>query len=183
MNSEFGHGGFKKERGPPSPRHVLTRFSNAHGQSGRRTHCEILESAVCRLRMRLARIIRLRFALAIGLASVILALVFPTWFAFRTGYSFADTWKSVLTTALGECGTRCAPGFSDTKFSKVRIGMSRDEVLALLGEPLERCWPPSKPDRLWCYTLEAGKLTYHKRWISFGTNGTVTGVTRKLYWD
>ena len=132
--------------------------------------------------MRLARIARLRLAFCIGMAAVILSLVFSSWFAFRTGYSFEDTWKSVLTTALGECGTRYASGFSDTKFSKVRIGMSRDEVLALLGEPLER-WYEDNPERLWHYTLDAGKLTYHRRWIWFGTNGTVTGVARKLYWD
>jgi hypothetical protein len=38
--------------------------------------------------------------------------------------------------AAADRATTYAPGFSYSKFDKVRIGMTRDEVIELLGEPL-----------------------------------------------
>ncbi len=54
--------------------------------------------------------------------------------------------KNVALALLGEC-TEYAPGYSDSTFQAVEVGMPEDRVLASLGQPLGRIWSYASPDK------------------------------------
>jgi hypothetical protein len=70
-----------------------------------------------------------------------------------------------------------APGYSAKAFAKVRVGMTSDEVLALLGEPLMRL----NRSTLWRYARSGGSFSL--RDISFSRDGKVTAINKDFYWD
>jgi outer membrane protein assembly factor BamE (lipoprotein component of BamABCDE complex) len=94
-----------------------------------------------------------------------------------------------------------ADGFSEERFRKVRPGMSEQEVLSILGRPLEvyenaggrkyRTSWSAKPSavnpvdfRWWSYS-KAGRLydSYHVRAVRFDRDGRVVDVDQTFYND
>src|SRR5262245_14258904 len=103
--------------------------------------------------------------------SVVAACLWPH---IRYGYDFADTVDCLLTT--GGHKTRYAPGYSDFAFNRVRLGMSRSEVLDILGEPLER-YAPWQPDFAWRYSVPATNTGhFHLRELRFSPEGLVIDI-------
>jgi len=100
--------------------------------------------------------------------------------ALRAGYGVSD-WLAWLDCAGEHPPTRYAPGFSETGFSKVQRGMTREEVKWLLGEPLDkRRWPPS--GYLWEYSEPGTNIPhFHQRDILFTPDGKVSQRVKRYY--
>jgi outer membrane protein assembly factor BamE (lipoprotein component of BamABCDE complex) len=81
---------------------------------------------------------------------------------------------------LGVCDTNTleAPGFSESAFSSLRPGMTREQVASLAGKPLgEKCDSPA--DEEWRYgSLREPRNPTERgaKWISFGKNGQVSTI-------
>ena len=102
--------------------------------------------------------------------------------AVRHGYGLCDTVACVVTT--GQHATRYATGYSDGAISRVRAGMTGDEVLRILGEPLERVTWSSWPEGEWKYSQPATSSGhYHLRTVRFSQDGKVSDVYKLFYFD
>jgi hypothetical protein len=75
---------------------------------------------------------------------------------------------TVLAWAFGE-DTVYAPGYTDDGFRRVEIGMTRAEVLSLIGPPLAR-WPLGSADLL---------VEYAEKW---STSPGDTNFRRRVIW-
>lgn len=111
---------------------------------------------------------------------VILALLFCYSVGknmYQYGYGVNDAfWRVVW--AIDE-GTIWAPGFSEDKFNKVKVGMTVSEVIALLGKPLD-----GMDDGYWRYTKQdVGTSDFDQRWIVFDANGTVKEIRKSFFID
>src|SRR3990167_2474807 len=100
-------------------------------------------------------------------------LLFPLVVAvnsFRFGYDFKEAyWRTLMAPFEG---TVWAPGFKESAFSKLRIGMTASEVFGLLGDPLrKRC---DKDGCLWIYTWQdTGTADFDQRWVDIDPRGRV----------
>ena len=74
--------------------------------------------------------------------------------------------------------TSWAKAYRESKFEKVRIGMTRDEVRKILGEPV---WNPNVD--YWGYTWSPSSTHYHRRGFVFSPYGSVTQIVRGFYFD
>jgi hypothetical protein len=83
--------------------------------------------------------------------------------------------------ALVEEDTEYALGYSTAAFRRLRIGMSKDEVFALLGEPLDR-YPVEGAREGWRWTRSPGDRSYRVR-VALFTGGRVSEVLHEFYLD
>ncbi len=90
---------------------------------------------------------------------------------------------------LGE--TTYSPDYREYKFRRIRIGMSEEEVVEILGKPLEKpLWRKNKIPNSWYYAY--GKNTLENKYpneyfftvrIIHFNNGKVVDVLHGFYWD
>ncbi|NOJ81898.1 outer membrane protein assembly factor BamE domain-containing protein [Myxococcus xanthus] len=78
--------------------------------------------------------------------------------------------------------THFAPGYSWLAFRRVQPGMSRDEVVKLLGEPMEVHDRPTQ-GALWRYSKSPTDSHYSLRVVFFSDGGVVTRVAHEYYVD
>ena len=78
--------------------------------------------------------------------------------------------------------TRFAPGYSWLAFSRVQPGMSRDEVVKLLGEPMEVHDRPNQGTS-WRYSKSPTDSHYSLRVVVFSNSGVVMRVAHEYYVD
>ena len=122
------------------------------------------------------RIAKLLLICVLLLAAV---LVFPSA---RYGYDMSDTFACMLTT--GQHETRFAAGYTDRAFSEIRPGMTINEVLRILGEPLDRATWTSWPEGEWQYSQPASSTGhYHLRTVRFSDDGRVSAAYKVFYFD
>jgi hypothetical protein len=79
--------------------------------------------------------------------------------------------------------TEYAPGYSNRRFLELRAGMTRDEVIGLLGQPLGAY--ASYEDwrnETWVYSRTARSANYRRRAVEF-QKGVVTETVRGIYYD
>ena len=77
--------------------------------------------------------------------------------------------------------TNYAPGYSDYNFIRIRVGMSKGEVLKLIGEPIEwKTIPASETIGYWSQACCAGN--YKNRVVMFRED-VVYKVFSEYYWD
>ena len=115
------------------------------------------------------------------LAAVLGLLAFVSWPVARYGYNLSDTMSSIITT--GQHATRYGAGYSDLALEQVRIGMRREDVHAILGEPLQR-YSYMQSNECWRYSLPASRSGhYHNRSVSFSQDGRVINVYKGFYFD
>jgi len=78
---------------------------------------------------------------------------------------------------LREDASVYAPGYSEAAFNRVQPGMSRSEVLALLGPPLVKYDGSSNPktSEIWRYSQAPPDKNYWLRIVIFDKNGIVSG--------
>jgi hypothetical protein len=85
----------------------------------------------------------------------------------------------------GRSETRFAPGYSWSAFRHVRVGMTRDEVRSLLGQPLRV--QTARYDTLyyenWVYSESPVSRSYHARTVIFDANGRVAQRVAEFYVD
>ncbi len=75
-----------------------------------------------------------------------------------------------------------AVGYDEFKFQRLRLGMTRTEVEAALGPPLEKVPALADVPELWFYSLGESSLDdYWRRWVRF-ENGKVTQIISD-YWE
>jgi len=99
--------------------------------------------------------------------------------------------KDALAAVLMDTTARWAAGYSDDKFMSIATGMSTNEVVQTLGEPLLRRWVDF-PNQYWHYTVGrnggGGGLSEcdgstHGRVIVFDRNMRVTRRLMDFYFD
>lgn len=78
--------------------------------------------------------------------------------------------------------TRYASGYSERAFRAVRSGMSPQEVVELLGEPIDRSRSVQSGLDVWRYSLSPSDTSYRIRVIQF-RDGLVSGKVHELYVD
>lgn len=100
---------------------------------------------------------------------------------YQFGYGLNDAfWRVVW--SIDE-GTIWAKNFSEEKFSKVKVGMSREDVLALLGNPLNDTNKLNR-DRFWYYTRQnSGTSDFDQRWVLFDSNNKVEEIRKSFFID
>ena len=99
------------------------------------------------------------------------------------GYGVNDAfWRVVW--AIDE-ETVWAKGFSEEKFLKVEEGMTKKEVLKLLGEPLNGTEDFDETrDSFWYYTWHSrGNADFDQRWVVFGLDDKVKEIRKSFYID
>lgn len=98
----------------------------------------------------------------------------------RFHYGWSDAfWRTAMTPFTG---TLWADGFSEARFAEVRIGMSSQEVRALLGTPLKE-WCGSE-GCAWLYSWQdTPTADYDERSVSFDSLWRVTGLRHRFYID
>lgn len=83
--------------------------------------------------------------------------------------------------------TEYAPGYSEAAFRSVRIGDSREEVIALLGEPLFVHSVGVEGTETWGewlrYFWSPSSENYLVRQFMLDSEGRVVKILRKVYWD
>ena len=84
--------------------------------------------------------------------------------------------------AVGGEHTRYASGYTDSAFRSVRVGMSKDEVLGLLGVPLNTWFLDPERLEVWAYTLSPSDSSYRIRVVHF-REGLVVHKVSEFYVD
>lgn len=80
-------------------------------------------------------------------------------------------------------GAHAAPGFNVTpeQQAQVKPGMSRSEVLQLIGQPAIDRQYRNQPGPTWIYRLLSfGRSTVH---VDFGADGRVTSVSEQMDYE
>lgn len=98
------------------------------------------------------------------------------------GYGASDAFSRVVW-SIDE-GTIWAPGFSEKKFNKIRIGMNSKEVLNILGRPLETSGDCQEEGCFWHYTKQdSGTSDFDQRWIVFNKSFQVEEIRKSFFID
>lgn len=95
-------------------------------------------------------------------------------------YTWEDTfWRTLLTPITK---TLWAENFSEASFIKIKNGMTRSELVGLVGEPLYRnC---DKDDCVWYYSgWHKDGVEFDRRWVALDTAGRVKHIWRDFYVD
>ncbi len=91
--------------------------------------------------------------------------------------------NALLRLVYSENGTVWAAGFSEAKYSSIRPGMAKEDVLGILGEPVKK-WNRDHADSSWSYTWQReGDDNFDRRTITFSQDGRVTALYREFYLD
>jgi len=101
--------------------------------------------------------------------------------AYRFGYGFEDVFFRTL---LFMCeGTTWSDNFSEEAFNKIQLGMTKEEVQLLLGDPIGKS-SCKKSICFWLYTgHDTGTADFDQRWIVFGEDKRVQEVRKSFYID
>jgi hypothetical protein len=95
--------------------------------------------------------------------------------------------------------TEYAPDYTEEKFDEIQIGMSKDEVINMLGEPfIEDSTKnldgvdlgfryPDGTTEIWSYTGDGAcwfaDLAWLGRWVYFDKNGKVTAKNKSIHYN
>ncbi len=111
---------------------------------------------------------------------ILLFFTMMTVNAFRFQYGFGDAfWRTVM---IPFEGTVWAPGFQESEFLKVRIGMLAGEVVKLLGEPIRKSC--DEKDCFWIYTWQdTGTADFDQRWVIVDSTEHVIEIRKSFFID
>jgi hypothetical protein len=79
--------------------------------------------------------------------------------------------------------TEFARGYSWPGFRRVRAGETKEEVVKLIGVPLERKADPATREERWFYSRSPIDSHYSIRVVIFSAEGRVTKVLHEYYID
>ncbi|MGK5090451.1 outer membrane protein assembly factor BamE [Deltaproteobacteria bacterium TL4] len=111
------------------------------------------------------------------LAMTLLFALFVPYNMIRYQYDFSNAFDRVLFYPLEN--TEWAPDFSEENFSKIRVGMTKKEVLTVLGEPLVR----SCECQVWKYVWGKRRNDFLTRAVVYGRYGKVREVVSKFHFE
>ena len=83
-------------------------------------------------------------------------------------------------------GTVYSPQFTESGFKSLRVGMSQEEVEAIMGPPLKKVdWHGSiysvaVGDKNWWYSDSRGDGNFWRRWVIFGKGKVVAIIIRYI---
>jgi hypothetical protein len=100
--------------------------------------------------------------------------------AIRFQYGVEDAfWRTFMSPFEG---TVWATQFEESKFSKIRIGMSASEMVKLIGNPLRKdC---GKEDCFWIYTWQDTETAdFDQRWVIVDLSERVTEIRKSFFID
>lgn len=126
--------------------------------------------------------VRVSIGLAVIIAVVLVALMIG---AFRHGTKYCGFSDVILHALfLYEDSTTYSPGFSEESFAEIMPGMDRQQVIALLGEPITKeKYMNGIPKEVWRYTSGTRDRNYWFRTVVFDQQGKVARVGRKYFVD
>lgn len=91
---------------------------------------------------------------------------------------------AVLMFLYGNTDTEYASGYSRRGFNAIQAGMTQQEVVEILGQPL---WKNAMTEDggFWGYSMQGSDKTanYFERTIGFDSNGKVNEIIKDLYID
>ena len=93
-----------------------------------------------------------------------------------------DGLDGFLFSLVSEDSTVYASGYSDRSFRRVHVGMTSNEVVALLGSPLETGALSDEGCVTWLYSNKKRDTSYHVRTIVF-QDGVVSEIISEFYLD
>lgn len=100
---------------------------------------------------------------------------------YKFGYGLNDAFYRVVW-SIDE-GTIWSKNFSEEAFLKVKVGMSMNEVLHLLGKPLDDL-TSCLDGCFWYYTRQdAGTSDFDQRWIVFDQSKKVKEIRKSFFID
>jgi len=112
------------------------------------------------------------FSTVLGIGLPIMVLVFLT---------VGSGWSEGYCLWFPHIDTVKAPGYTAEKWDAVRVGMSRDEVRSVLGEPL------GVSDKAWQYTRDGRSPVLDFAWemkkLYFSPDGSVTSKQSRWFFD
>jgi len=118
-----------------------------------------------------------KFVLCLAVLVVFLPALVSAYYYGVRGYSAEDSFYSLTMCRLTD--TAWAEGYSERKFAKVRLGMSREEVRSIMGDPICK----SYNENYWGYTESPSGTHYHQRGFVFSESGQVMEVVNGFYYD
>lgn len=96
-------------------------------------------------------------------------------------------------------GTIFSPDYSESRFEEIQVGMSEKEVIALLGEPLDKdrmiismeqgarhTTMPAGSVTMWAYSqdnVEGWDFAWLGRFVYFDSEGEVTDTLKWIFYD
>src|SRR5262249_24865739 len=92
-----------------------------------------------------------------------------------------DGIASCLLAALFQEDTEYAAGYASGAFQRLRPGMMKDEVLAILGQPLHK-YPVKGAREGWRWSRSPGDRSYRVRVVIFD-DGKATEIIHRFYID
>lgn len=112
------------------------------------------------------------------------------------------SWKNVILIIAGalfsfcilpvgctlESGTVYSKNYSRWRFSKLRVGMSQQQVEMIMGPPLKKVsWPGTSTDdtveEMWAYTWQATSTdSYYRKWLFF-SGGHISEIVNDIWID
>ena len=97
------------------------------------------------------------------------------------GYGFNDAfWRLVWWIDEETVWTK---GFTEEKFNSIKMGMTKDEVIKILGLPLNDI-NDCLPGCMWVYTWHSrGNADFDQRWIGFNENDQVNEKRKSFFID
>lgn len=93
-----------------------------------------------------------------------------------------DGLQGYLLAPIRKPDTEYAPGYTEKGFREVRLGQTRDDVIALLGQPLHKRSVRKGAAEGWLYSQSPGSRDYRYREIQFA-DGLVTHRIHYYYVD
>jgi outer membrane protein assembly factor BamE (lipoprotein component of BamABCDE complex) len=117
-----------------------------------------------------------KFVVCLAVLVVFLPALIPAYYYGVRGYSAEDSFYSLTMCRLTD--TAWAEGYSEKKFAKITVGMNREEVRSIIGEPI---WKPSS--NYWGYTHSPTGTHYHQRGFVFSESGQVVEIVKGFYYD
>ena len=106
--------------------------------------------------------------------------IFVPYHMIRYQYDFSNAFDRVLFYPLEN--TEWAADFSEENFSKIRVGMTKKEVLAIIGKPLIETGNTASYWAYWAYTRYKNDHddSVDRRMIYFDIHDTVDRVERSF---
>ncbi|MBI2519766.1 MAG: outer membrane protein assembly factor BamE [Bdellovibrio sp.] len=117
--------------------------------------------------------------ITIAIFLLFLGCIFKNMYSY--GYGVNDAfWRVVW--SIDE-GTIWAPNFSEENFSKLTKGMTSEEVLSLMGKPLNMS-KNCEDICFWNYTKQdSGTSDFDQRWVVFNRDHQVVEVRKSFFID
>lgn len=123
-----------------------------------------------------------KWGLVVGSGLIALMVIYAAIIGFPNRHCHSGTDFFYYVLFAGEDKTQFAPNYSEDHFFEIRRGMSKDDVTALLGEPLEKNMiDGGSYVEVWRYTHAPQKTNYWFRLVLFDKDGKVTATEAKYF--